>query len=132
MIRLLMMFQATGAADVGGFLLAAGAAAFLAKLLVDGIKIAVDLPRAGPVVLAFIGAQGFQFGLLMTQDVDFTRSLIAGAVITGFVAWGLAIGATMAQTKGDQVDRKIDTALKMNDPDATRADVDAKVKKENA
>lgn len=128
---MILMFQATGAADVGGFLLAAGATAFLAKLLVDGIKIAVDLPRAGPVVLAFIGAQVFQFGLMMAQNTEFTRAVIAGAAITGFIGWGLAIGATMAQTKGDQVDRKIDTALKMTDPHATRADVDAAVYKEN-
>jgi hypothetical protein len=68
----------------------------------------------------------------MTQDIEFNRSIIAGAVITGFVAWGLAIGATMAQTKGDKVNEKIDVALKMNDPNATKADVDAKVKENNA
>jgi hypothetical protein len=126
---MIILLQTTGAADVGGFLLAAGAAAFLAKLLVDGIKIAVDLPRAAPVILAFVGAQLFQFGLLMTQEVAFTSAVIASAAITGFVAWGLAIGATMAQTKGDKVDERIDVALKMNDKNATKDDVDRAVGK---
>lgn len=128
MIRLLL-FQAP-ASDVSGFLLSAGAAAFLAKLLVDGVKIAVDLPRAAPVILAFIGAQGFQFGLLMTQETEFSRAIIAGAVITGFVAWGLAIGATMAQTKGDKVEARIDAAKRLT-ANATNADIDAMVKEAN-
>lgn len=127
---MLALLQSSATGDVGGFLLAAGAAAFLAKLLVDGIKIAVDLPRFAPVLLAFIGAQGFQFGLLMTQEIIFTRAIIAGAVITGFVAWGLAIGATMAQTKGDKVETKIQTALD-SPAGTTRAQLDKSVEKQN-
>lgn len=113
--------------EVAGFLQAAAAAAFLAKLVVDGIKIAADLPRWGPVLFAFLAAQGAEFGLLMSQGANFTRATVSSAVITGFVAWGLAIGVTMAQTKGDKVNDRIDAALKLA-PGSTTADVDKAVK----
>ena len=117
--------------NVAGFLQAAAASAFLAKLIVDGIKIGIDLPRWGPVLLAFIAAQLAQFGLLFSEDAVLTRPTVAGAAITGVVAWGLAIGVTMAQTKGDRVEEKVDAALALP-AGSTKADVEAKVKKDDS
>lgn len=115
---------------IAGFVQAAATVAFLAKLAVDGIKIAVDLPRAGPVVLAFVAALIFQALLLLNQQATFDGPTIAGAGITAFIAWGLAIGVTMAQTKANKVEEKIQTAL--DQPSGTtRAQLDKIVEKQN-
>ena len=112
--------------DVAGFLQAAGAASLAAKMMVDGIKMALDLPRWGPTLLAFLGAQGFEFLLLLSQGATFNKQVTAQAVIIGFFAWGIAIGATALQTRGDKVNQKIDEALK-SDPGTTRTEIDAAV-----
>ncbi len=109
--------------SVAGFITAAAGAAFLANLIVSGIKKAVDLPRWAPVLLAFIAATGGQFLLLLTENATFDRVTNAKAVVIGLIAWGLAIGAVEVQRKGDKVEEKIDAALKA-DKGTTRAELD--------
>ncbi len=117
-------------ADIAGFSQAAATVAFLAKLAVDGIKIAVDLPRAGPVALAFVAALVFQTLLLLSKSAPLDGPTIAGAAITAFVAWGLAIGVTMAQTRADKVEQKVQTALD-SPAGTTRAELDKAIEKQN-
>lgn len=122
------MFQApaTGV-DVAGFVQAAGAASLFAKMVVDGVKVATDLPRWAPVLLALIAALGGEFLLLLGQGAMFTTQLYAQATMIGIFAWGLAIGVTALQTKANKTDEKIDAALKAG-PGVTRTDIDDQVK----
>jgi len=112
---------------VTGFLQAAIAASFLAKLAVDGVKMAADLPKWAPVLLAFVAAMIFEFLLLLAQEIAFNQKTYATGAIVGFIAWGLAIGSTSLQTKADKVNERVEAAKSLS-PEATNADVDAKVK----
>lgn len=109
--------------SVAGFITAAAGAAFLANLIVGGIKKAVDLPRWAPVLLAYLAATGGQFLLLITEGAIFTTPIIAKAIVIGLIAWGLSIGLVEVQRKGDKVDEKIDTALAM-ERGSTRAELE--------
>jgi hypothetical protein len=115
--------------DVVGFLQAAATAALIAKLVVDGIKLAADLPRWAPVLLAFAAAEGGQFTLMLANNAVFSKPAVASGVIIGLFAWGLAIGATSLQTFANKTEARLDAALKL-DSTASRADIDREVKKE--
>ena len=88
--------------DLAQFIQAAAGAGFIAKIVVDGIRMAVDMPRWTPVLLAFIAAEGGEFLLLLSQDAQFTRVTVAQAVLIGLIAWAVAIGATELQKKANQ------------------------------
>jgi hypothetical protein len=113
--------------DLARFVQAAAGAGFIAKMVVDGVKMAVDMPRWMPVLLAFVVAQGGEFLLLLSQNATFTNPTIASAVIIGIIAWGLAIGVTALQTKANKVEEKIDAARNLP-KGATREDVENAVK----
>jgi hypothetical protein len=113
--------------DVVGFLQAAATAALIAKLVVDGIKLAADLPRWAPVLLAFVAAEGGQFTLMLANNAVFSKPAVASGTIIGLFAWGLAIGATSLQSFANKTDAKIDAALQLP-VGSSRADVDAAVK----
>lgn len=115
--------------DVAGFIQAAAAASLLAKMTVDGIKTAFDLPRWAPIILAFLMSQCAEFLLLLSQGATFNSQLIAQAIIIGFFAWGMAIGVTGLQTKADKVAQKIDAALNLP-IGSTQSDVEQAVKAE--
>lgn len=112
--------------DVSGFIQAAAAASMLAKMGVDGIKMAADLPRWAPVLLAFVLAQGFELLLLVSQGATLATKSIAQAVIIGFFAWGLAIGITALQTKSNKTEEKMDAALAAP-AGTTKAEIDKQV-----
>lgn len=116
--------------NLAQFIQAAAGAGFIAKMVVDGVRMAVDMPRWAPVLLAFFAAQGGQFLLLLSQDATFTNQTIAQAVTIGLIAWGLTVGATELQKKAGKVDEKIDTALDMPSG-SSRMDLERAVK-ENA
>lgn len=116
--------------NLAPFIQAAAGAGFIAKMVVDGVRLAVDMPRWAPILLAFIAAQGGEFLLLLTQNAVFTSQSIASAVVIGLIAWAIAIGSTELQKRAGKVDEKIDTALSMPQG-STRADLEATVK-ENA
>lgn len=116
--------------DLATFIQAAAGAGFIAKMVVDGVRMAIDMPRWAPILLAFFAAQLGEFLLLLSQNATFTMQSIASATIIGLIAWGLAIGSTALQTKAAKVDEKIDTALSMP-KGSTRADLETAVK-ENA
>lgn len=99
--------------NLAQFIQAAAGAGFIAKMIVDGIKMAVDMPRWAPVLLAFIAAQGGEFLLLLSQGATFTQQTIAQAVTIGLIAWGLTIGVTELQKKANKTEERIDTALGM-------------------
>ena len=109
------------------FIQAAAAASLLAKMVVDGVKMAVDMPRWMPVLLAFLAAQGGEVLLLLSQNAEFNRASISQASIIGLIAWGLAIGATSLQTKANKVEEREAVALKLP-AGSDKADVDAAVK----
>lgn len=109
------------------FIQAAAGAGFIAKMVVDGVRMAIDMPRWMPVLLAFIAAQGGEFLLLLSQNATFTNQTIAQAVIIGLIAWAIAIGSTALQTKAAKVDERIDAALQLP-AGSSQADVDAAVK----
>lgn len=113
--------------NLAQFVQAAAGAAIIAKMVVDGLKMAVDMPRWAPVLLAFIAAQVGEFLLLLSQGAVFTTQTAASAGIIGLIAWGLAIGATELQSKANQVDKKIDTALQLP-AGSTKQDVDDAMK----
>lgn len=83
--------------NLAQFIQAAAGAAIIAKMVVDGLKMAFDMPRWAPVVLAFVAAQGGEFLLLLSQNATFSKPTIAQAVLIGLIAWGLAIGSTELQ-----------------------------------
>ena len=95
------------------FIQAAAGAGFIAKMIVDGVKMAIDMPRWAPVLLAFVAAQGGEFLLLLTQGAIFTQQSIAQAIVIGLIAWGLTIGVTELQRKANRTEERIDTALAM-------------------
>jgi hypothetical protein len=95
------------------FIQAAAGAGFIAKMIVDGVRMAVDMPRWMPVLLAFIAAQLGEFLLLFSQAAAFNRQTMAQAVIIGLIAWGLTIGVTELQKKANKTEERIDTALAM-------------------
>lgn len=113
--------------NLAQFIQAAAGAAILAKMVVDGLKMAVDMPRWAPVLLAFIAAQGGEFLLLLSQNAEFTNPAIAQAVIIGLIAWAIAIGSTELQKKANRTEEKIDTALNMP-KGSTRAELETAVK----
>lgn len=115
--------------DVAGFIQAAGSASLLAKMIVDGIKLAVDLNRWQPVVLAFVFAMGGELLLLLAQGAVFTNQLYAQAAIIGLFAWGLSVGATALQTAANRTNEKIDKALAA-DKGTTRTQLEESMKKE--
>ncbi len=109
--------------SVAGFITAAAGAAFLANLIVGGVKKAMDLPRWGPVLLAFVAATGSQFLLLLTENATFDKVTNAKAMVIGIIAWGLSIGLVEVQRKGDKVEEKVEVALKLP-AGSTKADVE--------
>lgn len=113
--------------NLAQFIQAAAGAAIIAKMVVDGLKMAVDMPRWAPVLLAFIAAQVGEFLLLLSQGAVFTAQTAASAGIIGLIAWGLAIGATELQSKANQVEKKIDTALSM-EAGTSRSELETAVK----
>lgn len=113
--------------DLATFIQAAAGAGFIAKMVVDGVRMAIDMPRWMPVLLAFIAAQGGEFLLLLSQNAEFSRSSIASAIVIGLIAWAIAIGSTELQKRAGKVDEKIDTALSMP-KGSTRADLETAVK----
>lgn len=117
--------------DLAKFIQAAAGAGLIAKMVVDGVRMAVDMPRWAPILLAFVVAQVGEFLLLLSQGAIFTSQSIASAVIIGLIAWAIAIGSTALQTKAAKVDERIDTALQLP-AGSTQKDVDAAMKKENA
>jgi hypothetical protein len=115
--------------DVVGFLQAAATASLIAKLVVDGIKLAADLPRWAPILLAFVAAEGAQFTLMLGNSAAFSGPAIASGTIVGLFAWGLAVGTTQLQTFANKTEERLDAALKLT-PNASRADIDREVKKD--
>jgi hypothetical protein len=113
--------------NLAQFIQAAAGAAIIAKMCVDGLKMAVDMPRWMPVLLAFIAAQGGEFLLLLSQGAQFTSQGIAQAIIIGLIAWAIAIGSTELQSKANKVEEKIDAARNLP-KGATRQDVENAVK----
>lgn len=129
---ILLIFQAPAGFD---FPLVAALTAFIAlpvKVLVDVIKAAV--PKMPGALLPPIGLIiGFLFSLLVlvAAETAFKGSIYAQCAIAAVGAQVAAMAVTSLQTHVNKVDERIDTALKMNDPNATRADVDAAVKEKN-
>jgi hypothetical protein len=111
------------------FTQAAASAGFIAKMVVDGVRMAVDMPRWMPVLLAFVAAEGGEFLLLFSQNATFNKQSVAQAVVIGLIAWGLTIGVTELQRKANRIDERIDTALAM--PKGSSKDDLEKVMKEN-
>jgi len=99
--------------NLASFIQAATGAGFIAKMVVDGFRMAVDMPRWMPVLLAFVAAQAGEFLLLLSQNATFTRQTMAQAGLIGLIAWGLTIGVTELQKKANRSEERIDTALAM-------------------
>lgn len=129
---MILMFQAPAGFD---FPLVAALTAFIAlpvKVLVDVIKGAVPkLPGAFLPVIGIVIAYVFCLIVLVAAEIAFKGSIYAQCAIAAVGAQVGAMAVTSLQTHVNKVDEKIDAALKMTDPRATRADVDAAVK-ENA
>ena len=99
--------------NLAQFIQAAAGAGFIAKMVVDGFRMAVDMPRWMPILLAFIAAQVGEFLLLLSQNATFTQQTVAQAGLIGLIAWGLTIGVTELQRKANKSEERIDTALAM-------------------
>lgn len=109
------------------FIQAAAGAGFIAKMIVDGVRMAVDMPRWMPVLLAFFAAQVGEFLLLLSQDATFTRQTTARAAVIGLIAWGLTIGVTELQKKASRSEERVEAALQLP-AGSTKKDVDNAVK----
>ncbi len=99
--------------NLANFIQAAAGAGFIAKMIVDGVRMAVDMPRWMPILLAFMAAQGGEFLLLASQGAKLTGQSTASAVTVGLIAWGLTIGVTELQKRANKTEERIDTALAM-------------------
>lgn len=113
--------------NLATFIQAAAGAGFIAKMIVDGVRMAVDMPRWMPVLLAFIAAQAGEFLLLLSQGAVFNNQVIAQAVVIGLIAWGLTIGVTELQKKANKTEERLDTALALP-KGSTKKDVDDAMK----
>lgn len=129
---MIFMFQAPAGFD---FPLVAALTAFVAlpvKVLVDIIKRAIPklpgafLPPIG-IVIGFV----FCLVVLVAAEIAFKSSIYAQCAIAAVGAQVAAMAVTSLQTHANRVDEKIQTALD-SPQGTTRADVDAKVKEENA
>lgn len=96
-------------------------------MVVDGIRMAADLPRWAPVLLAFIAAEGGEFLLLVSQGAVLTTQTTAQAIIIGLIAWAIAIGSTELQKRANKTEEKIEAALNMP-KGSTRQDLENAVK----
>lgn len=108
------------------FIQAAAGAGFIAKMVVDGVRMAVDMPRWMPVLLAFVAAQAGEFLLLLSQGAEFNRQSTAQALIVGLIAWAIAIGSTALQSKASRVEERVEAALAAPQG-TTKKQVDAEV-----
>lgn len=115
--------------DLAQFIQAAAGAGFISKMIVDGVRLAVDMPRWAPILLAFIAAQGGEFLLLASQGATLSSQTTAQAVTIGIIAWGLTIGVTELQKRASKTEERIDTALAM--PEGSSKDDLEKAMKEN-
>lgn len=113
--------------NLATFIQAAAGAGFISKMVVDGVRMAVDMPRWMPVLLAFIAAEGGEFLLLLSQGATFTTQTTAQAIIIGLIAWAIAIGSTELQKRANRTEEKIDTALNMP-KGSSRQDLETAVK----
>lgn len=83
--------------DANLFLLA-GSASFLLKILIDGIKLGVDLPRWGVPLLALLLSPVLVWLLLIYGDAwHNTARDNAGVALGSIVTFGLAVGVTELQ-----------------------------------
>lgn len=78
----------------------AGNASFLLKVLIDGIKLGVDLPRWGTPLMALIWSPILVWLLLVYGNAwHNTPSENAGIAVTSIVTFGLAVGVTELQKR---------------------------------
>lgn len=115
--------------NLAQFIQAAAGAGFIAKMVVDGVRMAVDMPRWAPILLAFFAAQGGEFLLLLSQGATFNRQVIASAITIGLIAWGLTIGVTELQKHASKTEERIDTALAMPEG-SSKSDLEKEMQKE--
>lgn len=78
----------------GGIILIASAAAMFVKVLIDAIRMAVDMPRWLPPLLALSGGILLVLVLFVANAVPLTPQSSAQAVLGGLLAGGMAIGVT--------------------------------------
>lgn len=72
----------------------ATAAATIAKVIVDIIRMAADLPRWLPPALAIIGGIGSVVLLMIANRIGLDSAVLAQSVLAGILAGGLAVGVT--------------------------------------
>jgi hypothetical protein len=78
-------------------LVLASAGALYAKIIVDMVRMAADLPRWGSPLLAVLTAIGAILLLAIAGSQAVTPALIAQAVLAGVFAGGSAVGVTELQ-----------------------------------
>ena len=89
-------------------LILAAAAAMFAKAIVDMARIAVDLPRWGPPVVALIVGIGAVILLMLADSVVLTGAVLATSVLAGILAAGSAVGVTeLARAADNQASKRL-------------------------
>jgi hypothetical protein len=92
----------SGVVDVAQFITAAGTAALMTKMVVDGIRAAVALPSLITLIMVFSIAVGSQFLLVMASGGSFTKQSFAQNVVIGLFAFGTAIGSTELAKRAEE------------------------------
>jgi hypothetical protein len=72
----------------------AAAAALVVKLLIDVLRLGVDLPRWAPPLLALVLGPLVVLGQMIADGAVLTPALVATALLSGALAAGAAVGVT--------------------------------------
>lgn len=91
-----------GVVDVAQFITAAGTAALMTKMVVDGIRAAIALPSVVTLLLVFGIAVASQFLLGAASGGRLTRQTAAQNLVIAIFAFGTAIGSTELAKRAEE------------------------------
>jgi hypothetical protein len=85
--------------EMDSILILATAATTFAKLVVDLVRLGVDMPRWGSPLLAWLAGTASIALLMVAEGQELTQPLVAQAILAGILAAGAAVGVTELQKK---------------------------------
>lgn len=74
----------------------------ISKAVVDLVRMAVDMPRWGPPLVAFVVSIGAGFLLMLANGIAITAQTGATAVLAGILAAGGAVAVTAVARAADE------------------------------
>ena len=82
-------------------IIVATAGGSIAKVLIDVVRMGVDLPRWAPPLLALIISPALVILLQVAAGVALTQQMLSTCALAGILAAGYAVGATELSKRGE-------------------------------